>query len=244
MPDIIVPAKPKEIEIPLSITGAKALVEKHKGGDLSTDMAALAACASDITSAAAKVKTTAEAILGNQLATPIKRTAAAKSATHKIFTGVASKIDATRKRTESTIATLEASTLPPAPKDAVAAFFAGEIRAALRRMQPDERAKAVTAAIADGDDAFVAAAVLGNTALTGLGAAERDALRDAWQRRHHGATLQRIANLRASLDAFDRVSSVFQGWTLGLFAEQNAAIAAAERSERLAKEALASASAG
>jgi hypothetical protein len=37
---------------------------------------------------------------------------------------------------------------------------------------------------------------------------------------------------------FNRLSSLLSGWSLGLLAEQNAAIAAAEESERLAKQAM------
>lgn len=50
--------------------------------------------------------------------------------------------------------------------------------------------------------------------------------------------MQRIANLSAGLNQFNRVFSLLSGWALGLFAEQSDIIAAAEKSERAAKEAM------
>ena len=120
----------------------------------------------------------------------------------------------------------------------MAGIYAGEIRAALLKMPMAERAKAVSRAIEDGDDAFVAAAVLGNVALTGLGKAEAAALADSWRRKRHGNTVERIARLRSGLNEFNRISSLLSGWSLGLLAEKNAAISAAEESERLAKRAM------
>jgi hypothetical protein len=152
--------------------------------------------------------------------------------------GVAGNIDGVRKRTERAIAALEATTLPPPPKDAMAAFYAAEIRKALLSMPQAERAKAVSAAINDGDDAFVSAAVTGNVALVGLGKAEQAALTDAWRRKRHGATVARIDRLRAGLNEFNRVSSLLSGWAHSICAEQNALIAAAEESERLARAAM------
>jgi hypothetical protein len=126
----------------------------------------------------------------------------------------------------------------PPPKDATAAVYASEVRAALLRMSQADRAKTVTQAITDGDDSFVSAAVTGNVALTGLGKAEAAALADSWKRKRHGTTVERIERLRAGLNEFNRLSSLLSGWSLSLFAEQNAAIAAAEESERLARAAM------
>ena len=64
----------------------------------------------------------------------------------------------------------------------------------------------------------------------------------AWRRKRHGRTVARIESLRAGLSEFNRVSSLLSGWSLSICAVQNAAIAAAEKSERLAKVAMAAAS--
>lgn len=68
--------------------------------------------------------------------------------------------------------------------------------------------------------------------------AEAGALADAWRRKRHAKAMQRIANLSAGLNQFNRVFSLLSGWALGLFAEQSDIIAAAEKSERAAKEAM------
>jgi hypothetical protein len=85
----------------------------------------------------------------------------------------------------------------------------------------------------------VAAALGGSLVLTGLGAAERNALLDLWQRKKHGKTVQRIAKIKTVLNEHDRISSLLSGWSLSLFAKEADAIAEAQESERAAKEALA-----
>ena len=129
--------------------------------------------------------------------------------------------------------------MPPSPKDAMAAIYAGEVRSALSRMPLTERASAVERAIGEGDDAFAVAALTGSPVLVGLGRAEQRALRDVWQRKKHGPTLQRIAKLKAALDEHNRLSSLLSGWSYQLFADDNAAISAAQESERIAREILA-----
>lgn len=148
---IEVPARPKQIEVPLSLRAASACIEKHAGTDADENFDALVQCAKSIASGAAeKVQTTCVRVLDNQMQTPIKNAATARAAAFKIFQGVAAKIDGVRKRTEQTIAALDASTLPPTPKDATAALYAQEIRTALLRMPQAERTKAVTQATIDG----------------------------------------------------------------------------------------------
>ena len=235
---VTIPAKLPEIDVPLSLRAAPALIEKHGGKDRDEDFDALVQTAGVITTAAERVQSNCTKILSNEMAMPVKRAADARNTAHKIFMGVASKIDGVRKRTEQTIAALDASTLPPTPKDATAALYAQEIRTALLRMPQAERTKAVTQAIADGDDVFLAAAVLGNVALCGLGKAEQTALADAWRRKRHGATVARIESLRSGLTEFNRLSSLLSGFALSICAEQNERIAAAEESERLARAAI------
>ena len=235
---ITVPAKVPEIDVPLSLQAASALIEKHGGKDRDEDFDALVQTAGVISNAAERVQSSCKAILANEMAMPVKRAAEARNTAHKIFMGVAGRIDGVRKRTEQTIAALDASTLPPRPKDATAALYAQEIRAALLRMPQAERTKAVTQATIDGDDVFVAAAVMGNGALCGLGKAEQAALADTWRRKRHGATVARIESLRAGLSEFNRLSSLLSGFALSICAEQNERIAAAEESERLARAAM------
>jgi len=235
MPDIIVPAKPNTLEVPLSLKAATDLVVKHKGKDPDEAFDALAQCAGTVTKAAERVQATCTAILANKLAMPLRAQADARAMAHRIFMDVAPKLDATRRKTEAAIKELQTSTQPPVPKDAVAALYAGEIRTALLRMPQAERARAVQQAINDGDDSFVSAAVLGSAALTGLGKAEAAALSDTWRRQYHTKTVERIERLKSGLDEFNRVSSLLSSYALGLLAKDEARISAAEKSEQLAK---------
>ena len=47
-----------------------------------------------------------------------------------------------------------------------------------------------------------------------------------------------MGRLQVSLRRFDRIDARFLAWPTGLFAEQNASIAAADESERLAKQGM------
>jgi hypothetical protein len=190
---------------------------------------------------AERIHSTASKIMANQMATPMANKKAARDAASKLFGNAADKIDRQRASVEALIEKLTAETMPKAPADAVAALAHGEVRAALSRMPQDKRAAAVTQAISDGDDSFVAAAVLGNPALTGLGKAERDVLREQWRQQRHGQTVDRIGRLKGALDQLDRLAGMFGGWAGGLFDESNAGIKAAERSAELAAEAIAQA---
>jgi hypothetical protein len=205
---IDVSAKPTEIEVPLSLQSAPALIEKRRGKSEDATFDKMITAAGDITETATKVKTAVEKILGNQMAMPIKRTADAKQVASKIFQRVAGKLDDVRKDAQQTIAALEAATLPPAPKDAPAALYHGEVRTALLKMTPTDRAKAIRAAIKTGDDAFAAAVILGNTALTGLSQSERDALADEWRRTRHKDTIERMERLRNGLAEYDRLCAL------------------------------------
>ncbi|MGH6865600.1 MAG: hypothetical protein ACREDO_05395 [Methyloceanibacter sp.] len=236
-----IPTKLEPLEVPLSLAAASRLVEKRGGKDQDDVFAVMVDTAGDITKAAERVRDTVTKILGNQMNTSIKNAADARASASKIFTRLAPRLDTVRQRTEAAIEQLEQSTQPPRPKDVAAGIYAGECRAALLRMSPAERACTVEQAISDGDDAFVAAAVSGNVALTGLGKAEAVALCEAWRRKRHRSTVERITRLRAGLDEFNRVSSLLGGWSLGVLADKNAAIDAATRSAELAAKAVATA---
>lgn len=233
--------KPKEITVPISLTAARTFVEEEGGKDTDPDpvLEQLAQVAGSITATAEKVKDTVTKVLDNRMATELKNVADAKNAASRIFRNVAPKLDGASRDVERAIEHLENGVALPAPKDAVGAAYAAEVRAALSRMPEEQRAKAVRHAIRDGEDQFVAAAVLGNVALSGLGPAERNALADEWKQARHGPTLQRIERLRAAANQFDRMCALLSGWSMSLFEDQNAAIAAAEKSAELAKAALA-----
>jgi hypothetical protein len=238
--EVVVPARPKPIEVPLSLRAAAELVEKRREGntDHDPDFDAMLDASAAITNAAEKTRATVSAIMANQMATPIKNAAAARDAANKIFKSVAVKLDGARRRVETELMALTAKTAPPAPRDAIQALHHQEIRKALLRLPQAERSKAVEAAITEGDDMLVAAAVIGSPLLTGLGKAEAAALANAWRRQRHSDTMGRIDRLRNGLEEFNRISSLLSGWSLSLFNEQDAAVVAAQESERLAQAAM------
>jgi hypothetical protein len=231
--------KPKEIEVPLSLRAARQVIEKRSEGKADDVIDDLAESAERITTVAEKIKTTVDAVLANQLATPLKNASDAKVAANKLFTSVAGKLDGARKRTATAIETLETKIQPPKPQNAAEAVLAGEVRAALLRMEQAERAKAVTIAIDEGDDFFVSAALSGSSVLTGMGKAEANALAEAWRRKRHGETCERIARLKSALGEYDRLCGLLSSFALGILAERNAAIAAATKSAELAAKAMA-----
>ncbi len=137
---------------------------------------------------------------------------------------------------------LEQATLPQLPKDmlgAVRAIEAMEVRTALRSMKAEDRLKVVREAIEGADASFVAAVVNGSHLLTGMGKAEQAVARDMWQRAHHSDTMERLRRLRTAQGHLDRLSGLFTKWSGGILADQNAAVAAAERSAEFAAVAMA-----
>lgn len=229
-------------KLTLSLRNAEHVVAHH--ADQKTDdamMAAMVRAAREIAEAADGVEKTVGAIMGNKMATETKNLADAKAAAARIYMKQAPKIDATRSAVEAAIDKLIAETQPAQPKDAIEALGHQEVRLAIAHLSQAERSKVIGQAISDGDDAFVAAAVLGHPTLTGLGPAERDALREAWRKARHGDALDRIARLRSGLQALDRVGSLFSGYALGMFAENAGEIEAAEKSAKAAKDALSAA---
>ncbi len=235
-----VPATPDQIEVPLSLQSAEALITKRRGkGGEDAAFDKLAAAAAEISSTAARVQDVVTKVLRNELATPLARAADAKRAANKLFQGVAGKLDSVRADTAKTIAALEAQTLPCPPKDGPAAIYHAEVRTALARMAPADRTKVIRAAIKNADDVFTSAVILGNAALTGLSQSERDGLALEWQRTRHGPVLERIERLRAGLTEYDRLCALLQSFSLGIMQSKNAAVAAAEHSAELARAAMA-----
>ena len=230
-------------DAPLSLRGGRKQIIKGDNTD-DIELASLASCADAISTAALKIESSCRTILRNELQPPIKNASDARNTAVKIFQGIAPKLDSTRKRTEAAIAQLESSTQPPKPKDALGAVLASECRSAVARLPQSERAKVINQAINDGDDAFVAALVGASPILSGLGKAEQAALLDGWKRQRHGRTLDRIERLKVALAETDRLSSLLSSYAFGVCAEQNAAITAAQESERLARAAMREAVAG
>ncbi len=127
---------------------------------------------------------------------------------------------------------------PPKSNAAGDVIMAGEVRARLAAMPEADRRAALEAALAEGDDAVVGAALHGPSMLSGLSAPEHASLRDRWRRARHGPELERIDRLRKALDDTTRGGSLLLSYVATL--TDRALIEKAEASEAAAREALAS----
>jgi len=107
-----------------------------------------------------------------------------------------------------------------------------EIRSALFAMKTEDRAKAITRAVDDGDDETLGAVLRGPVLLTGLGPAQREAIRHQWRVKRHPEEVARVARLRGALGDLDRAASLFTSFTLGLV--DNEELKRAEQAEAAA----------
>ncbi len=195
--------------------------------------------AGGLTEAAQHVKTASDRILANQLQPEITNLAAARKRTREIHDAANRKLVDIRDKVDRKISELEAAVLPSKPKDAMAMIYAGEVRAAIARMKPEERIKAARNAVEQADEPFVGAIITGSPMLTGMTETELEVVKDMWRRRHHAETVERTRRLRQGLGHLDRLSNLFTRWSGSIYAERNAAVDAAERSAALAKAAMA-----
>jgi hypothetical protein len=236
-PTTIVPAKPKELPVSLTLRGVAVGVEKAVGSDDHVGES-MVQTSRVITEAHDKIHATYTAVMGNKLNTPLANLKAARTAINKIVSATLKRIDEGGASVTTAIEALTAQTQPKPPRDAMEALAHQEVRRALLAMPEAKRARTVEQAINEGDDAFAIAAVTGSPLLTGLGKAEQAALRELWRNKRHPDKVARLVRLQAGYGEIDRATALFLSWSRELFAEDNAAIAAAEESDRLAREAL------
>ncbi len=221
----------------LSLKEAETVM-RHAVGD---DDLGMIETARAISEAASRVEKTVTAILRNPMQTDLKNRSDAKAVAEKVYLSTAPKIDKARKAVEEHIDALDRAIAPKAPANAAEALYHGEVRAAIARAPKKDRARMIEAAL--DDDQFVAAAVLGNPVLTGLTKSEQDALASVWKKKRHGETVAQVKRLTDGLAKLDQLTGLFGKYALGMFADDNGAIEAAERSEALAQEAIKNAAA-
>jgi hypothetical protein len=172
-------------------------------------------------------------IMGNTMRTQIANMRESRKVSFQHFENAAREMDKARARAEAVIAKIEAETNAPAePKGVPDAMLRAEIRSALAAMPQDKRSKAVFQAVEDGDDDVVGAALTGPVLLTGLGVAEREAIRDRWRRKRYPDQVERATRLRAALADLDRGGSLLLQFISGL--TDGEAIKQAEQAEAAA----------
>jgi hypothetical protein len=172
-------------------------------------------------------------IMANSMQTQIANMRASRKVTFQHFEDAAKKIDAARDRAEREIARLEAETsAPPEPKHVTGSMLEAEIRSALSVMKPEARKAAINEAITKGDDLTLGAALRGPTLLTGLGDAEREALRFEWRQKHFPSEIERVRRLSAALADLQRGGTLLLSFIGGL--TDGEAIKQAEQAEAAA----------
>ncbi|RWA79896.1 hypothetical protein [Mesorhizobium sp.] len=125
---------------------------------------------------------------------------------------VAAQLDAARTRAKAEIANIEKRTgAPPPPKDSLALSIEAEIRARLAAMGDKERADAIAKAKADNNETVIAAVLRGPAMLTGLGAAQLEAMRDHYRKLFHSADYARLQRLQRAVEAMEKSGRLFVG---------------------------------
>lgn len=89
----------------------------------------------------------------------------------------------------------------------------GEIRTALARMNTQDRAKAIGAALEAGDERVAAAALRAPAMLSGMSETEQAAVRHHLRTTRNPAALERMERLKSALEAFDRSGDLLVSFT-------------------------------
>lgn len=142
----------------------------------------------------------AEAIMANEMITvPARHRQIARETWRAVETSLR-QTDSALTLTRAEIRSIRERTRAPAPpRDGPGAMLASEIRSRLASMSPKTRQAALDAALADGDDVVLGAALCGPAMLSGLGRAELEMLRSRWQRARHGDDVDRADRLEAAV---------------------------------------------
>jgi hypothetical protein len=173
-------------------------------------------------------------ITANPLQTPLANARQARDMALSHFNGVAKRMDAARERAKRTVTELEKKMAPQPPKDLPGNIGASELRAALANMPPARRQATIDAAIAEGDEALVNAALTGHPLTTGLSRNEMRMHELNWRRTRFPEEVERIGRITRALDDLGRGGQDFLNFC---YAFDTPAIREAEEAERAAKQA-------
>jgi hypothetical protein len=175
-----------------------------------------------------------EAIMADELRTPIARQRAARQMAQRLLAGVSDKLNRAHAQAHAAVADIE-NLAPPPLKNIEATMAAQEMRGLLRSMTPKERNKIISDAIAADDNAVLSAIMHGHALASGLGPLEHNALQRRWQKSRYPQQVERRERLVKASDDLERIVHLFGAWTDGLTDAK--AIAAAENRENQAKAA-------
>jgi hypothetical protein len=175
-----------------------------------------------------------DAIMFDQTRTEAQRLVESRKIVATLAEKAAKRLDEARTRAEIALGEIRSKTNAPAPPMTPGEIaLDAEVRAALKAMSDKDRGAAIVAAIRDGDDAILRAALTGPEMLLGMGKAQREAYRHQWrQARHPNETDRehRIAKAMAASELAGRSLISFVG-SLSENPKAKLAQSAADRAE-------------
>ncbi|TPK69901.1 hypothetical protein [Mesorhizobium sp. B2-4-17] len=133
----------------------------------------------------------AHAVFADKTQAPAVAALQVAQAAQKVGARVAAKLDAAHAKVSATIAGIEKATFAPA----VESKFEIEIRAALKAMTQAKRTKELAARFDANDMTTLAAVLSAPSLLTGMTAAELDALRHRYREKHFPTEMKRLDRL-------------------------------------------------
>lgn len=176
-----------------------------------------------------------DAIMRVTTQTVAERHKRSRAAGFTLMTRATQLLDAARARAVDAVTVIEAlGAKPPGPDDAVGAMLNGEVRAALRAMSHDQRAKALSQSLS-GDHSVLLAAIAAPGMLAGLSDAESTLWRETWRRQKFAPQIERGGRLKAAIDDLDQAGAAFLKFVTD--ATDAAVVSAAQDAEARAAQA-------
>jgi hypothetical protein len=174
---------------------------------------------------------TTETILKNEMQTRVKNMRDAASFNYAQFMKASPSIDKAAQIAKSEIARIIEETKAPASTP-----YDFEVRATLKSMSQKDRETAIEKAIADGDDAVVAAVLYGPSMLSGIPDSQRELYRERWRAKRFPQDLDRQRRLEGALKVLHSLSKFAMDHVLALTDAES--VRRAEASEIEARAAI------
>ena len=174
---------------------------------------------------------TTETILKNEMQTHVKNMRDAASYNYAQFMKAAPAIDEANRIARSEIDRIVKETSAPTSTP-----YDSEVRSSLKSMSQKDREATIENAIANGEDAVVAAILYGPAMLSGIPDSQRELYRERWRARRFPHELQRQRRLESAVKVLTGLSKFAMDHVLALTDAK--AVRRAEQSEIEARAAI------
>jgi hypothetical protein len=185
-------------------------------------------------STAEKLLSANKAILADKLNTELSNAKRARDTAERMLESITKRIDSAVTVANTERNALLAKLSGP-PKDVVSAGHAIEIRSALLRLSPSDRAKAIAEALAEEDEALIASVLSASSLVSGVTKAEKALLKASWGQARYPGEINRAERLNDAIEDLLRGGRAAISLVASL--SDGEKIAAAEKSAREAAEA-------